>query len=126
MCGPHISETRLTAAQQRRAAITLVAAGVHAFTARDTDTALDYLDPGDPAALPEAGPAIALAHALGGRRDTVRVDDGASATGAAFACGSGQPSADARMRQPSELCGIHEDVDPGVARVVPATTEERP
>jgi hypothetical protein len=106
VCGRGTSDTRLTAGQQRRAAITLVAAGVHAFTGREAAAALDYLDSGDPVALPDAGPAVALTHALGGRHETVRLDDGVTAAGAAQPCRSGQPAADAWARLAAELCGV--------------------
>jgi hypothetical protein len=112
VCGADASATRLTAAEQRRAAMTFVAAGVHAFLGNDTASALGYLDSDAPVAVPDAGPAVALTHALGGRRRTVRIGDGATVAGGARACRAGQPAGDpnqgrstvATRRLP--LCGL--------------------
>ena len=111
VCGSDASATRLTATEQRRAAMTFVAAGVHAFLGNDTASALGYLDSDGPVAVPDAGPAVALTHALGGRRRTVRIGDGATVAGAARACRAGQPTGDpiqgrtvATRRIP--LCGL--------------------
>lgn len=111
VCGRRVSETRLTAAEQRRAAQTFVAAGVHAFFGDGAEAALGYLDPGAPLALPEAGPAVALSHTLGGGRRSVGIDAGASAAGLGQPCRAGQPAGDPIMGRPAgteaeELCGI--------------------
>jgi hypothetical protein len=111
VCGSEASPTRLTAAEQRRAAKTFVAAGVHAFLGNDTTSALEYLDSDAPLAVPQAGPAVALTHALGGRRTTVRIGDGAIATGDAAVCRAGLPAGDAVQGRRSQtprlpLCGL--------------------
>ncbi|MFC5178646.1 hypothetical protein [Nocardioides taihuensis] len=115
VCGSRTSPTRLTAAEQRRAAQTWVAAGVHAFLAGDpaqADDSLAWIDAGEPVALPAAGPAVALTAALGGHRSTVGLDGGATAAGAAAPCLAGEPYGDlgglARtVPGDDELCGIH-------------------
>jgi hypothetical protein len=113
VCGPRTSPTRLTAAEQRRAAQTWVAAGVHAFLAGDpaqADAPLAWIDAGEPVALPAAGPAVALTAALGGHRTTVGIAAGATAAGAAETCWAGKPWGDpwqGRSVPPDdELCGI--------------------
>lgn len=106
VCGRRASPTRLSAAEQRRAAKTLVAAGVHAFLARDTRQALAWLDSGDPVALPEAGPAVALTGALGGRRRTARLGSGPVVTGRATPCRAGYVYRPEPVRP---LCGLSRD-----------------
>lgn len=106
VCGSKVSPTRLTPAEQQRAAMTYVAAGVHAFLRNDHGDALRYLDAAEPVAIPDAGPAVALTHALGGNRTTVGLDSGASAEGAATPCRAGQPSPDGFGKAAEPLCGI--------------------
>jgi hypothetical protein len=108
VCGRKVSQTRLTAAEQRRAATTFVAAGVHAFVDEGAEEALGYLDSGQPVAVPAAGPALAWTHALGGRRDTVRLGHGATVAGAAEACLAGKPWDDTAAERRSLLCGADE------------------
>ncbi|HEX6246431.1 MAG TPA: hypothetical protein VFZ64_01055 [Nocardioidaceae bacterium] len=108
VCGSRVSDTRLTAAEQRRAARTFVAAGVHAFLGRRTAAALHYLDSKEPVAVPAAGPALAWTHALGGRRLTARPGAGATAAGEAQLCRAGEPWS---VRPPAgavPLCGVHD------------------
>lgn len=108
LCGSRASDTRLTAAEQRRAAQTFVAAGVHAFLGSGTDAALGYLDAAEPVAVPAAGPALAWTHALGGRRSTARPGAGATAAGEADPCLAGVPW---DYRPPAgtvPLCGAHD------------------
>lgn len=93
VCGAR-SPTRLTAAEQRRAARTFVAAGVHAFLGEDAGAARRWLDAGHPVAVPDAGPALAWTSAIGGRRDTRRLGDGATPIGAARPCLAGLPVGD--------------------------------
>jgi hypothetical protein len=108
VCGRRASQTRLTAAEQRRAATTFVAAGVHAFLGEGAEEALGYLDSGQPVAVPAAGPALAWTHALGGRRDTVRLGHGATVAGAGEACLAGKPSDATAAERRSLLCGADE------------------
>ena len=103
LCGRNASPTRLTAAEQRRAGRTFVAASVHAFLDQDP-AALKLLDSDRPVELPKAGDAVAWTHALGGDRDTVRVGAGASVTGDAQACRSGTTSSFGERAVP--LCGL--------------------
>ncbi|HYJ70588.1 MAG TPA: hypothetical protein VEX15_23280 [Nocardioidaceae bacterium] len=102
LCGRKASPTRLSAAEQRRAARTFIGAAVQGFDADDR-AALDVLDADRPVELPAAGGAVAWTHALGGDRDTVRVGAGAHVTGAARACRSGTTSPFGRQALP--LCG---------------------
>ncbi|HZC69607.1 MAG TPA: hypothetical protein VE442_02825 [Jatrophihabitans sp.] len=106
VCGSKVSPTRLTPAEQQRAAMTYVAAGVHAFLRDDQTDALRYIDAAEPVAIPDAGPAVALTHALGGNRTTVGLDAGASADGAATPCRAGQPSPGGFGKAAEPLCGI--------------------
>ncbi|HET8561743.1 MAG TPA: hypothetical protein VFL69_14570 [Marmoricola sp.] len=101
VCGRKASVTRLNAAEQRRAAKSFVAAGVHAFLGDDTAAALPWLDSGDPVELPQAGPAVALTAALGGDRRTVRLGSGAVVSGGATRCREGQ----ALDKPVDSLCG---------------------
>jgi hypothetical protein len=107
LCGRDVSPTRLTASEQRRAAETWVAAGVHAFLGDDRTIALRYLDARRPIALADAGPAIAWTAALGGRRVTVRLRNGAAPAGDAAACRAGTPLGDpiAGKSATPPLCG---------------------
>jgi hypothetical protein len=102
LCGRKASPTRLSAAEQRRAARTFVGAAVHGFLESDP-AALDVLDSDLPVELPAAGGAVAWTHALGGDRDTVRLGAGAHVTGAARACRSGTTDPFARALP---LCGV--------------------
>ena len=102
VCGLKASPTRLTAAEQRRAARTFIGASVHGFLETDP-AALDLLDSDRPMELPAAGNAVAWTHALGGDRDTVRVGAGAQVTGDAQACRSGTTS---RFSRALPLCGL--------------------
>jgi hypothetical protein len=101
ICGRKASPTRLSAAEQRRAARTFVGASVHGFLEADP-VALDVLDSDLPVKVPAAGGAVAWTHALGGDRDTVRLGAGAHVTGAAQACRSGTTDPFARALP---LCG---------------------
>lgn len=102
VCGRQASDTRLSPREQRRAAKTFVAAGVHAFLGDTSATA--WLDSGRPVAVPQAGPAVALTEALGGDRRTVRLGAGARLAGAATACRGGQ----ATRAAATSLCGSPE------------------
>ena len=104
VCGRKVSPTRLTSAEQRRAAVTFVAAGVHAFFGRNAAEALRYLDAEEPVAVAAAGPAVAWTHALGGRRDTASLGAGAATAGSAQACVAGQTTG---LRTPP-LCGVED------------------
>ncbi|GAA2155200.1 hypothetical protein GCM10009844_41990 [Nocardioides koreensis] len=107
VCGK-ASPTRLTAAEQRRAARTFVAAGVHAFLGDGTSAALRWLDSGHPVAVRAAGPALAWTHALGGRRETLRLGHGATPAGAGVSCRAGLPLGDGGTGRPVPLCGTRE------------------
>jgi len=85
LCGSEASETRLTAAEQRRAARTFIGASVAAFANGD-QAAVDIVDSGLPVRIPAAGDAVAWTHAIGGNRRTVRVDAGALPQGNGTRC----------------------------------------
>jgi hypothetical protein len=103
LCGRKASPTRLSPAEQRRAARSFVGAAVHGFVESDP-AALDLLDSARPVKLPAAGGAVAWTHALGGDRDTVRPGADARVTGAATTCRSGTVSSFASDTAPG-LCG---------------------
>jgi len=85
VCGTKASPTRLSAAEQRRAARTFVGASVAAFITGDQG-AVDIVDSATPVRIPAAGGAVAWTHASGGNRTRVAVRDGAIASGSGFAC----------------------------------------
>src|SRR5262249_58521392 len=82
------------------------AAGVPVSPRRAPGDGRGSPDAAEPVAIPDAGPAVALTHALGGNRTTVGLNSGASADGAATPCRAGQPSPDGFGKAAEPLCGI--------------------
>jgi hypothetical protein len=103
LCGRRASETRLSAAEQRRAGRTFIGASVAAFVHGDR-AAVDIVDSPVPVRIPAAGNAVAWTHAIGGNRTRVALGDGAVPRGNATRCRALTPGSGATTATPR--CGL--------------------
>jgi hypothetical protein len=103
LCGRKASETRLSAAEQRRAGRTFIGASVAAFVHGD-QAAVDTVDSPVPVRIPAAGNAVAWTHAIGGNRTRVALGEGAVPRGNATQCRALTPGSGPTTAVPR--CGL--------------------
>ncbi|MGH3357224.1 MAG: hypothetical protein ACRDO7_00370 [Nocardioidaceae bacterium] len=86
VCGARASATRLSAAQQRRVALTLTTGAVRMFVRRDPGMLRIFDAPGAITTKSMGEIGVLWSHAVGGARTSVRAGSGATVVGAAEEC----------------------------------------